>query len=749
MEGQLTAVAPGHGGPESRSQSLRHLAALAQSGSSAESLWQEALRLACLDLCGDAGIAMSIQANERMQVAATFCWPTPVDQTPIPIAPDSQAAYVLARGAAVYTDLATETRFVPSRLVANAGFVSSLSTCVGVADDASRQPIGLIGVQFSQPQPTNHADELHLTALASVLALGLAHCSLTGSAAHHIDHDPLTGLLNRRGTFEMLDQIVAAHQRGCLMLIDLDGFKLVNDAHGHGAGDYVLQVVAKRLLAAVRPTDTVARLSGDEFIVIIHQAGLGRSLDIAERLIGQLEQTIAIPHATVSVSASVGVASIEHFSTVASLVHAADAAMYAAKAAGRGQVKTAVLSAASTTPIATKPGDEVTGAQFDLVDIDAAIGDLGIVFQPIIDIRTGVVTGIEALTRGPSGPLESPSVLFRIAETWGRLEQLESASKHLAFAAAVPSELTLYVNVDPAAFTAPGFVDDLLASWASHTVPNRRLVIELTERHLNAQPGRLLQVIERCRAMGWGIALDDVGVRAESLTVLPLVLPDVVKLDMSLINTNNRSHLAATAVALASYCERWPVQVIAEGIERTEDITTAVRLGATHMQGFLFGQPGPSPVFANVSVDLPDNAHLPSEPGGMRRTNRQQLMAISHHIESLATQSDCVVLAAVQRLDRYTDQVRAQYAALARRCGTVGVVGADIPSGMRSGVHHGSLGDNSDLTDAWEVLLLQPSGAIALLATQVGTFDDNTFDFRITTDRVTVESHARRILRAL
>lgn len=722
---------------------------MAVAGCTVDELWDAALRTACMDLDADAGVAMSIVADDRMTVAASFCWPTPLVHGPIPIAPDSQAAFVLDADGCVVADPATERRFVPSRLVTQAGFQTSLS-CRVTADG---RPLGLLGVHYIDRTPIDADQQSHLALLGSVLALALTHSEQAIRAAHLIDHDALTGLMNRRGVFDALERLVAEQHVGCLMLIDLDGFKVVNDRHGHGVGDHVLQIVGERLRAAIRPTDVVARLSGDEFVVVLKEHDLGRGLEVAERLIGHIEQVIAVPHASITISASIGVTTMQHHDTVLSLLNAADIAMYSAKAAGRGNAQAAL----ATTPLLprTQPAaiSEPTGASFDLVDIDHAIDSLSIVFQPIVDATTFEVTGVEALTRGPVGPLEAPAVLFRIAETWGRLPQLELAAKRLAFAQPVPAGVSLYVNIDPGALTTDGFLDGLLAAWQGSINRNRVVVIELTERHLRSQPGRLLDAIDRCRAAGWTVGLDDVGARAESLTALALVLPDVIKLDIGLINTANRSHLAATTVALASYCENRAVQIVAEGIEREDQAAIAMELGATHLQGYRFGRPGTlsdacSGAAARAAGPVPSIDRPPSLERGTRRAHRGKLLAISRHIESLASHVDSIVLGALQRVENYTSTTRAQYLALARRCGTVGIVGVGVPGGQRLGVHHGSLEPSDPMAECWHVVLLQPEGAIALIARQV---DDEAqwYDYRITTDRSIIEPLARRMMRHL
>ncbi len=720
--------------------SVRSLINLAESG--AGELWAEATRVACLALGGDAAIGLKLLSDDRMQVAASFCWPRPLSGQPIPIAPDSQAAFVLTQPAAVITHVAHERRFTPSKLTIDAGFVDSCSARVQFGDTL----YGLIGVQYGAPRRHIAADLVHLEVVASMLALLLSHEERLRRNARLVDHDALTGVLNRRGVFDALETGMSGRRTGCLLLLDLDGFKLVNDRHGHGVGDHVLQVVAERLQAAVRPSDLIGRLSGDEFVAVLWSTDVPSALEAAERLIGHLEQIITVPHATVSVSASVGVAPLDGYPNVLSLLHAADVAMYSAKAAGRGTAKPARLPKERIDTVTTSPMATARATSHGRHHVDHAVRSLGVVFQPIVDIASGDVTGVEALTRGPRGPLENPAVLFRLAETWGRLSELELESKRQSFEAALPRSLTLFVNIDPAALTAPGFTEQLLDIWNSSDPAGRTLVIELTERHLRVQPGPLLHSVDWCRSVGWKVALDDVGARAESLTALSLVQPDIVKLDISLINTMNKAHVAATALALAGYRDRRHIDVVAEGIENEANETVAHELGATHVQGYLYGRPAHADEIAPLLTRPRRTPITVGATAGLRRGRRSTLLAISRHIESLAGYADTIVLATIQSVENYTATTRSQYAALGRRCGMVGVVGVGLPPGVLDDVHTGNLASDDALARAWHVILLHPEGGTALLAYQSDPTDRSWYDYELTTDRDRIDIVARQIL---
>ena len=727
--------------------SLMEFTEVAGSECTVAELWADAARRACVDLGGDAAVAVSLTAADRMRIAATWQWPTETSDGIVPIAPDSHTAYVLEQGEPVRFDLLDEHRFSTHPLVLQAGFRSGLSARVG----SRAVPLGLVGVQYVGNVPHDHAAVTHLSSLVRILGLGLRFRHLNESASAQIDHDVLTGLVNRRGLFDALERIAAKPGGGFVILLDLDGFKAVNDAHGHAAGDEVLRVVGARLLASMRPTDLVARLNGDEFVIAGNDSDLGAAASIAERLIGHVEQTIAIPHGTAMISASAGVAAIDDRGGPVAAMAAADAAMVAAKAAGRGQVRISDRRAVEDGPIALS-GLLAPGAPVDLVDVDHAIESVRVVYQPIVEAASGRVVGVEALTRGPVGsPLENPLALFRVAESRGRLSELELTAKLRSIDASLPPGTALFINVDPTALIEPAFISELTAAWKR--IPrDRQLVVELTERHLNTSPRLLMRAVEQCRDAGWAIALDDIGARAESLTALALVRPDIVKLDMSLLKPSNRHHAAATTVALAGYRERRPVRVVAEGVETSADVEVAMSLGATHLQGYFFGRPAPIEQLEPATTAPFDWSALELGHGTVRRTGRRQLVALSHHIESLAAGPDTVVLASVQRADHYTPAMFRQYAALARRCGLVAVMGVGLAPGVRNGVHHGRLQPGDPHAARWSVLVLQSTGSVALFADQVDADDAcgrTLFDHRITRNHDEIEAAARRLIQSL
>lgn len=220
--------------------------------------------------------------------------------------------------------------------------------------------------------------------------------------------------------------------------------------------------------------------------------------------------------------------------------------------------------------------------------------DVSPVYQPIVDLATGAVVGVEALARGPAGTgLHSPAELFAAAARAGLLSEVDQlcATRALEQAAAAASTPPLvFINAEPAVLDRP--LSPELIAVINSGLPFR-IVLEFTERALTGQPARLLQITDVTRSWGNLVALDDVGAEPASLAFMPLVAPDFIKLDMSLLRDPHRPETVDTAAAVADYAHRHGATIIAEGIETEADNATAAALGADWGQGWLFGRPGP------------------------------------------------------------------------------------------------------------------------------------------------------------
>ena len=268
-------------------------------------------------------------------------------------------------------------------------------------------------------------------------------------------------------------------------------------------------------------------------------------------------------------------------------------------------------------------------------------------FQPIVDLDSQAVIGYEALARGPVGsPLENPLALFAAARSEGLLAELDSACRAQAFRAAVGSgrlaPLTLFVNVEPEVLDgAP--LDDLLE--IARSAPRAlRVVFEVTERAITTRPAELLRTVARVRECGWAIALDDVGADPRSLAFMSLLQPEVVKLDLRLIQQRPSPEIAAIMHAVNAYTEGSAALLLAEGIENEDHLATARALGARFGQGWLFGRPSEQQSTLRVAEAGLTRAHIEPAPNGsafdclaagtpVRRAGKRLLIELSKQLE--------------------------------------------------------------------------------------------------------------------
>jgi diguanylate cyclase (GGDEF)-like protein len=733
-----------------RVSDLAELARRAVSNAPVELTITFALDLVRLAASADSATYWDLPDPDHIRLAIARGWPGAIDGTVYPIAPDSQAAYALADDRVVVVDQLADTRFVPSRLVAAMGYATTMTRRIGMAT----APRGLISLHSSDRREFGDDIAALVETAAGIVTLALEFHRSQEDLRFRAEHDWLTGLANRARLVDVLDSIVGRVPAAAVLLIDLDGFKAINDTSGHHAGDAVLQRVSRRLLENSRAGDIVGRLGGDELVVIAPDCPMHVAPQLAERILGSVEQLITVDDETFSISASVGVADASTFMTGEAVLQAADAAMYAAKLSGRGRVHVA----ASLRPTACTAGRRqratdppTTTSPFTVADIDAAIARTATVFQPIVTADGHHVVGVEALARGPAGTVfEHPADLFALAERFSRVAELDVAAKRAAFAAGVPASLQLFINVDPAVLESDQHRHALIEAWRS-SGHRGEVVVEITERSLTASPGRLLRAIAGCRDVGWRIALDDVGARAESLTALRLVRPDIVKLDMSLVDGRNVAHAASVAVAVATHRSQRPLVVIAEGVETAEHEAVALDLGATLLQGFRFGRPGPIGAVLGRGARPAGAAFGIETTGPVRRVARKRhLLAVTRVVEAMARGPEAIVLAALQSSVYYSPRTRSQYAALARRCGMAGVIGRGVAPGVVRGVHHASLGDDDPLAREWIVVVLGDQGGIALVAEDLGDEGvadlDRRFEYHVTRQADDVEAVAERLL---
>ncbi len=393
-----------------------------------------------------------------------------------------------------------------------------------------------------------------------------------------------------------------------------------------------------------------------------------------------------------------------------------------------------------------------------------APGALVSAFQPLVELSSGETVGFEALARWPGVSGALPDTVFPAALAAGRSSELDwmarLAGMRGALDAGLGTEQTLFINVEAASLGAPQ--PEAARELIAEALGGLRVVIELTERALLSRPADLLALVDWARQRGWGIALDDVGVNPDSLALLPFVAPDVIKLDLALVQQTPSQHQARTMAAIMAHAERTGAVILAEGVETETHLEQAFAFGATYGQGWLFGRPGPlaaTTVVAPVGLpflDPPAGASaspfdLVRTRGDLRVGRKRLLQAMSRHIESQAkAQSDPpVVLAAFQTANRFTPALARRYAGLADSCPFVGALGAGLPAVPATGVSGADLDPDDPLCGEWTVVVVGPHYAGALIARDLG--DDGPdrerrFEFMITHHRETVVAAGRSLM---
>ncbi|TYP84654.1 EAL domain-containing protein [Blastococcus xanthinilyticus] len=393
-------------------------------------------------------------------------------------------------------------------------------------------------------------------------------------------------------------------------------------------------------------------------------------------------------------------------------------------------------------------------------------GGVRSVFQPIVELDTGDVVAFEALARGPEGPLERPDLLFAAAREAGLLAELDAACRVAAFTGAarhgLPAPLALFVNVEPEVLdSAP--LDELLAI-ADSAPGGLRVVLEITERALATRPAELLRTVARVRELGWGIALDDVGADAMSLAFMPLLRPDVVKLDLRLVQERPGPAIAQIMNAVNAYAQSTGAAVLAEGIEDDTHLAMARALGATLGQGWLFGRPAPTPATDRPAGSLPPRVSDPgvdADPGSpfaclpegtaLRRAPKALLIELSKQLEREAMRlgETCVVTATFQEARHFTPSTIQRYRDLVERTGFVCAIGEGLPTEPLPGLRGADLAATDPVRGEWDVVVLAPHFSVALLARDLGTTGPDLqrqFEYALTYDRDVAVRAARGLL---
>lgn len=416
-------------------------------------------------------------------------------------------------------------------------------------------------------------------------------------------HDPLTGLANRRLMQDQLEQAVrdaeaAADGRLAVMMIDLDRLKRINDARGHHAGDVLLRRVGGRLRQAVDGNGLVARMGGDEFVVLVPDVHDTRQVArLAEELLAAIERPLIIDGERLYPRASLGIALFpEHGRDPETLLRHADAAMYDAK---RARADTYVWF--SQTQTDEDDGDKLQ-LENDLREALAAGDQLFLRFQPQFRLSTASLIGFEALVRWqhPTHGELSPIDFIDLAEDAGLIIALGDAVAHLAcreiaaLRADIGFDLPVGVNISPRELAAERFADRILGCLKQHGLPASMLTLEVTENVLIDSPALAAETLGRLRRLGVRIAIDDFGTGYASLSYLNRFPVDVLKIDKQFVRDILRDRNDCAIVnAIIGMAHNLELEVVAEGVENAEQMSLLKSLGCDTLQGYLLGRPMP------------------------------------------------------------------------------------------------------------------------------------------------------------
>ena len=473
--------------------------------------------------------------------------------------------------------------------------------CIPVLPSTGTDALGVLALVA----PFGRAPTAHETRVVD-LATGIAAVAIErdrreADLRHRALHDPLTGLPNRALFLDRLALATAPRSPGdrhctAVMLIDLDRFKVINDALGHETGDEVLVAVAGRLASCVSESTTVARFGGDEFTVLCeHLTSPREAMVVARRLLRSVAAPIPLGSGEVKMSMSIGLTIVDtDVDDPGALLRDADAAMYRAKEQGRNRIE--VFDTAMRELALARL--ELERSMHDSIQR----GDFAIVCQPEYDLATATIVGAEVLLRWrhPTRGLVSPADFIPIAEETGAILPLgdwvlrracdESIARREV--AAHAELFTTCVNISVVQLLQPGFVRNVVSVLQQTGADPQRIGLEITETALMQEAAEAARTLGKLRDAGLRIAIDDFGTGYSSLSYLRGLPADVVKIDQSFIRPLGRDPQAIPIVAgIVQLAHAVGRTAVAEGIETPEQLAIVRDLGCDIGQGFLLGRP--------------------------------------------------------------------------------------------------------------------------------------------------------------
>jgi diguanylate cyclase (GGDEF)-like protein/PAS domain S-box-containing protein len=456
--------------------------------------------------------------------------------------------------------------------------------------------------------------------------------------SHLATHDGLTGLPNRSLLRSRMEAALDRSDRIGVLFLDLDRFKVVNDGLGHASGDALLVAVADRLSQVVRPGDFVARIGGDEFVMLCYDPGAEDDLvRIGVRVLASLRPPVHLQSGSdVVIAASIGASMAHAGDTADTLLRDADTAMYAAKGAGGARVQ---MFTRSLHDAAQRTHELET-------DLRRAVREDGLrlVYQPVVDLSTGRVSGLEALVRWyhPERGSIRPSEFVPVAEESDLIVELGTwvLRRAMLDAASWPrgsgAPTTVAVNVSPRQLTMPGFPELVRELLTETGLPGNRLCLELTETALVGDIAPVVSALRALRDLDVRLAIDDFGTGHASLSYLTQFPVDTVKVDQSFVaGVATDAGSAAIVGGVVAMAHAFGLRVVAEGAETAEQLAQLRRLGCEAAQGYVLASPMAADAAAGIlgaaagiepMVPAPRDGSSPEGRGGLDEARRYRLL---------------------------------------------------------------------------------------------------------------------------
>jgi diguanylate cyclase (GGDEF)-like protein len=445
--------------------------------------------------------------------------------------------------------------------------------------------------------------------------------------AHQAFHDPVTGLANRALFGERVRHAVTRARRDhiglAVIFIDLDDFKTINDSLGHAAGDQVLLEVGKRLATSIRASDTAARFGGDEFAVLLEGVESAQeAADTAERILEALAVPLAIEHKELVTRASMGISMVagEAPADAEEMIRNADAAMYIAKRDGKGGYR--MFEPAMHEGVLARL--ELRG------DLQRALASdqFELHYQPVVRLGDGRISGVEALLRWrhPERGLVPPDQFIPFAEEIGLIVPIgrwvlrEGCRQAVLMQRALPSDepLSMAVNLSVKQLQHSDIVGDVRDALADSGLEPASLTLEITETVMMTDTDLVVARLKELKELGVRLAMDDFGTGYSSLSYLSKFPVDILKMDRSFLREDASPETAGLTTAVVSLGDTLDLEVVAEGIELSEQWTTLRELGCDKGQGFFFARPMASDTvlefLRSSRATVPPAPDAPTEP---------------------------------------------------------------------------------------------------------------------------------------